>query len=108
MFVRASGQVLHSKERPLLVLRVNYATFERAGWWYLPWRFDWEVSANTASRQVLVGRDLQPVKTVWLLIAPSKLAESQDVWLEAKIELEAWGEARKAQRATQDATKRSG
>ena len=77
-----------------------YATFERAGWWYLPWRFNWEVSANTASRQVLVGRDLQLVKTVWLLIAPSKLAESQDVWLEAKIELETWGEARKAQRAT--------
>jgi hypothetical protein len=80
--------------RPALVLKVERA--DRTI--YYPWRFDWPVSSQTASRQPAVSRKWY-CKRRWCLLAPGKIRSSQQVWKEARAELTAWYAAMAARKA---------
>jgi len=79
-------------DRPVLVVEVSG---DHTRW--VPWRFDWPVSPDTAC---LV--ETSPGKQAWIKLQPRTMAEHQDVWLAGKIALEAWSEARKQRKARKD------
>ncbi len=81
---------LPQHDRPCLVLEVEG---EPPRWF--GWRFDWEVSTDTAC---LI--ELAPGKSAWIKLQPRTMSEHQDVWLTGKIALESWRETRKQRKAT--------
>jgi len=58
---------------------------------YHPWRFNWPVSADTASLQKPAVGNLR-----WLTLEPGTMADHEEVWLKAKIDLDDWYAARRA------------
>src|SRR5271157_6111429 len=63
-----------------------------------PWRYDWPVTAETASRRSTASNGY-PGMNVWLTIDPNKLAESEETWRTAKAELTQWYDALEAKKA---------
>ena len=80
---------LPKNDRPCLVVEVTGEPTR-----YFAWRLDWDVSIDTAC---LVKTSSG--KSVWIKLQAATMAEHQNVWLNAKIALEAWGEAQKQPKA---------
>jgi len=107
------GLVIHGRlvrvfqgwnNRPMLVLEVPRATEQcagkkhRRGVRWFPWRYDWPVTAETASRRSTAANGYRGMN-VWLTIDPDKLAESEETWRTAKAELTQWHAALAAKKA---------
>jgi hypothetical protein len=90
--------------RPLLVLEL--CGTQRPV--YYPWRFDWPVTADTASLQPVVSPYRPHTQTghVWLLLRPSAVAASQEVWRQGKTALDAWSQSRREAQAAKEAARR--
>jgi len=61
---------------------------------YFAWRFDWEVSTETACLVETTGGN-----GFWIKLQPRTMKEHEDVWLTGKIALEAWKENQKQRKA---------